>query len=1424
MNTPRLSSPDRNLRTSFNALAVSVLFLLSMQHADSAIKTWDGSSSGLWSAGANWAGGVAPQNGDQLRFPGGVSRRTVTNDIANLRIIEFLFNGAGASNYVVRGNAFTLADNGAFDGVIDSQSAGTNRIECDIVLAPSAPRDSFILTIGGSLGMAGNITLGGETLILRNAGTGDLEMSGAITGTGDVIVRGDSTFKGNFPNSYTGPTTVESGTLRLGKSRLVAGNPVPVQSIPGDLVIGVGVTGPKTVELLVDDQIGNASDVTIRSTTLQGTDAATLDLNGHSDAIGSLILSKGRVTEGGTLTLNGDVVAVAGVDLSSVAANLALGGASRGFIVTNNAVDPDLEINGVISGTGGITKDGPGTLSLLGNSGNTYSGITTVNAGVLLLGKSAGFAIIGTDLIIGDGAGSDVVRYMDGNQLRSVVDIQINRSGVLDLNGFNDDVGDISLLGGTIQTGLGTLSILATVSATASSSGLSSDPSRITGNLNLGTVVRTFMVDDFFFLNGAPTDLIVNAVISGTGGITKTGGGEMLLNAPNTYTGSTTVNDGALIVANDDALGSAAPGTVVNNPGRIELTGGISISSEPLTLNTSATGPGAVFGSGASNFWGGNVFFNRTTAIGVDQGSILNLGGTLSGPGGFEKEDFGQLIFTGTTSNTFAGLSFVKEGTLFCNKSSLEHSIPGDLVIGDGVGTNIDLVFYSLGQINNQSRVTVASTGRLLLGADTIGSLDGDGTVEIFNTGELRTGGNNASTTFDGVILGGGGLAKRGTGVFTLNGINTYTGPTFVEAGTLVVNGTQAGSDVTVRTNATLAGNGAVGDLNLATGGNLSPGLSPGRLSALNTVASNDATIRIELRGPLPAVDYDQLRINGTLNLTGSKLLVNSLLTNTPPIDGQVFMLIDNNSNDAITGSFDSLPNGTLMNVAEIPMRLNYNGGTGNDVTLTVTNLPARAGGFALGTGNGDGLVSPDECNTLFLVVSTGSASALASVVGTLSSPTPGVIITEGSAAYGNIPSNQRRTNATPFQFSTTAPFTCGRSIEFLLTVRASNQPPYNVRYVLQSGSLGASQTFAGAAIGLPGSGTVASPAVVTGVTGGIARVTVSMVLQHPNLGELIVNLVSPSGTGVVLFSPLGGTQMGNNCAGGRATFDDDALLPISGGASPFVGTFRPLVPLSNLDGRSGSLVNGVWQLQVVDVLGNAQPGALSCWSLTITPATCAPGGGICAPCNGPFFGAITTNDAIETVVVSGVGPTTCAFDPCSALTLSTGAFSDIFTFTNGGSAACVTVTLDAPCASPTNAIVSSAVLLPPFDTDGCTAPIGMSGLITNSPAAYTFKVPANAVFRVNVSGGRSGLGLCSGYTLRADGFDCAVPLGVADVAPGLVSVCWPSFGSAFQLECATSLAPPVWFAVTNRPVSIGGQLCVTNLQSLPEQFYRLRR
>lgn len=94
--------------------------------------------------------------------------------------------------------------------------------------------------------------------------------------------------------------------------------------------------------------------------------------------------------------------------------------------------------------------------------------------------------------------------------------------------------------------------------------------------------------------------------------------------------------------------------------------------------------------------------------------------------------------------------------------------------------------------------------------------------------------------------------------------------------------------------------------------------------------------------------------------------------------------------------------------------------------------------------------------------------------------------------------------------------------------------------------------------------------------------------------------------------------------------------------------SFRPLSTLSALDGRSGAQVNGTWQLQVIDAQANAQPGAVVCWSLIVTPAICQPGGGPCGSCNGPFFGSITTNDSPAPIVLGSGLNTTCASRCCT--------------------------------------------------------------------------------------------------------------------------------------------------------------------------------
>ena len=90
------------------AYLLLLTMFISCLPALAAVRVWDGSSGGLWSVGANWSGSVAPQNGDEVHFPGGVSRRTITNDIPNLQVTFLWFTDNSATNYILKGNALTI--------------------------------------------------------------------------------------------------------------------------------------------------------------------------------------------------------------------------------------------------------------------------------------------------------------------------------------------------------------------------------------------------------------------------------------------------------------------------------------------------------------------------------------------------------------------------------------------------------------------------------------------------------------------------------------------------------------------------------------------------------------------------------------------------------------------------------------------------------------------------------------------------------------------------------------------------------------------------------------------------------------------------------------------------------------------------------------------------------------------------------------------------------------------------------------------------------------------------------------------------------------------------------------------------------------------------------------------------------------------
>ena len=111
-----------------------------------------------------------------------------------------------------------------------------------------------------------------------------------------------------------------------------------------------------------------------------------------------------------------------------------------------------------------------------------------------------------------------------------------------------------------------------------------------------------------------------------------------------------------------------------------------------------------------------------------------------------------------------------------------------------------------------------------------------------------------------------------------------------------------------------------------------------------------------------------------------------------------------------------------------------------------------------------------------------------------------------------------------------------------------------------------------------------------------------------------------------------------------RTTFDDDALTPIGSGVPPFLGAYRPAKALAIFSGKSGTNVNGTWQLRATDS-GGFSNAVIHCWSLFLTPTICADGGGQCPGADmaigivGQPTVAIAENNLTYSIAVTNLGP-----------------------------------------------------------------------------------------------------------------------------------------------------------------------------------------
>jgi len=275
--------------------------------------------------------------------------------------------------------------------------------------------------------------------------------------------------------------------------------------------------------------------------------------------------------------------------------------------------------------------------------------------------------------------------------------------------------------------------------------------------------------------------------------------------------------------------------------------------------------------------------------------------------------------------------------------------------------------------------------------------------------------------------------------------------------------------------------------------------------------------------------------------------------------------------------------------------------------------------------GDGDGALEPGESASLSTELKNLGGGTASSVVGVLSSSTPGVTVTSASSTFPSIaPFGGSGVNNTPYAFSLSSGLVCGVPAEFQLTATYSGSPlsPQTFTISVPTGKLGGAPTttsYTDPPVAIPdgNSAGVNIPLTVSGFPGALAKLTFSIDgtscsstagsttvgLDHTWVGDLVITLTSPSGTTVVLASRPGGTgNSGNNFC--QTVLDDSAATSIQAIAvsgAPWTGSFQPASPLAAFNGEPG---NGTWILNVSDN-ASIDTGSVRAFSLTMTGFTC---------------------------------------------------------------------------------------------------------------------------------------------------------------------------------------------------------------------------
>ena len=602
-------------------------------------------------------------------------------------------------------------------------------------------------------------TINTNGYVLTVDGSQDTDIESIISGTGGLTKTGSGTLTLSGANTFSGGITLSQGKI----------------NIDNNSALGTGI-------------------FTINSGT-------TINALTSNRTIDNPISIKGSFTFTGTynLTQNTGEIALK---------------ATRTFTITANT----LALNGTVSGAFGITKAGSGKLVLSGL--NTYSGITTVSAGILNIQNAQGTGTTAGGVTVASGAALE----LEGNITVGAEALTLNNNGISSAGALRN------ISGNNTWGGLITLSTNAVR--------INSDAGTL--NMNSATAIATGTIS---LLCGGAGDMIISGIITGSGALTKDGNGTLTLSGLNTYTGPTSITSGKIkLGASGDAtngpLGTIASGTsVYKNVGVtnacLDLAGYTLGTAEALSIKgTGISSSGALMNSGNTVTYSGKLTLLGSSTI-VSTSGAINLSNTdtitgasaltLSGDYGGSISSIigtgiGSLTKTGTgnwsllKTNTYTGATTVSAGILTLGAA---QSLSSNLTIASGATLNA--AGYNITINGNWS-----NSGTYTAGASTVDM-----------TGTSKTIGGSSNSNFYNLTISGS----------TSLGVNTDVSNVFNLNSAILTLGSY---DITLGVSGTVTGTPSATNMVVATGtGHFHKTFAAGNTAAF-TYPIGDATITAE--------------------------------------------------------------------------------------------------------------------------------------------------------------------------------------------------------------------------------------------------------------------------------------------------------------------------------------------------------------------------------------------------------------------------------------------------------------------------------------------------------------------------------------------------------------------------------------------------